>query len=70
MAVNGVVLGKDTMLGSTELPLVVDPGKYLDAVEYALDPKDLESITIKVAAKELECNLNNNEVTIQGPFCQ
>ncbi len=65
-----MVLGQDTMLGSTELPLVVDPGKYIDAVEYALDPKDLESIKIKVDAKELECNRNHNEVTIQGPFCQ
>jgi hypothetical protein len=70
MTVNGVVLGQDTMLGSTDLPLVVDPGKYIDAVEYVLDPKDLESIKIKVDAKELECNLNNNEVVIQGPFCQ
>ena len=59
-----------TLLGTTDLPDVVDPGKYLDAVEYVLDPKDLESIKIKVDAKELECNLGNNEVVIQGPFCQ
>jgi hypothetical protein len=70
LTVNGVVLGQDTMLGTTDLPLVVDPGKYLDAVEYVLDPTDLESIKIKVDAKELECNLNNNEVVRQGPFCQ
>jgi hypothetical protein len=70
LIVNGVVLGRDTMLGTTDLPLVVDPGKYLDAVEYVLDPTDLESIKIKVDAKELECNLNNNEVVRQGPFCQ
>jgi hypothetical protein len=35
-----------------------------------LDPKDLESIKITVDAKELECNLSNNEVVLQGPFCQ
>jgi hypothetical protein len=51
-------------------PAVVDPGKYLDAVEYVLDPTDLESIKITVGAKEIECNLNNNEVVLQGPFCQ
>ena len=53
-----------------ELLDIIDPGKFLDAVAFELDPVGLESITVTVAVQEQECNLNNNEVVLQGPFCQ
>jgi hypothetical protein len=68
VTVNGVVLGQDMVLGMTDLVDPIDAGNYLDAIAYELDPTDLESITIKVDAKELECNLANNEVVLKGPF--
>jgi hypothetical protein len=68
--VHGAVLGVDTPLGTTELVDVINAGSYIDAIAYVLDPTDLESITITVSAKEQECNLGNNEVVLQGPFCQ
>ncbi len=68
--VHGAVLGVDTMLGTTELVDIINAGSYINAVAYELDPTDLESITITVSAKEQECNLGNNEVVLQGPFCQ
>lgn len=69
VTVNGVVLGQDMALGMTELVDPIDPGVYLNALEYVLDPTDLESIIVQVAAKELECDLKNNEVVLKGPFC-
>ena len=36
---------------------------------FEIDPAGLESITVKVSIKELECKLDNNEVVLQGPFC-
>jgi hypothetical protein len=68
--VSGVVNGVETPLGQKQLLDVIDPGKYLDAVAFELDPAGLESITVKISVKEQECDLGNNEVVVQGPFCQ
>jgi len=38
-------------------------------VPFEIDPAGLESITVKVSIKELECKLDNNEVVLRGPFC-
>lgn len=66
----GVVNGQGVMLGNQELADIIDPGKYLDAVAFVLDPVGLESITVKVSVKEQECDLANNTVTLPGPFCE
>ena len=68
--VSGVVNGQATPLGQKELLDVIDPGKYLAAVAFEIDPAGLESITVKVSVQEQECDLANNEVVLQGPFCQ
>jgi hypothetical protein len=68
--VHGLVLGKDTTLAATALVDIIAPGQYLAALAYEIDPSDLASLTITVGTQEQECNLNNNEVVIQGPFCK
>ncbi len=68
--VHGLVLGKDTTLATTDLVDVINPGQYLAALAYEIDPAELASLTITVGTQEQECNLNNNEVVIQGPFCK
>ncbi len=60
----GAVLGVDTPLGTTELIDIINAGSYTDAIAHVIDPTDLESLTITVS------NLGNNEVVLQGPFCQ
>lgn len=70
VVVDGVVLGQPTMLATMEIPDVVDAGTFLDAVPFEVDPAGLESIIVKVSVKELECKLDNNEVVLQGPFCE
>ena len=62
--VHGAVLGVDTPLGTTELIDIINAGSYTDAIAHVIDPTDLESLTITVS------NLGNNEVVLQGPFCQ
>ena len=66
----GVVNGQDVVLGNHELLDVIDPGKYLDAVAFVVDPVGLESITVSVSVKEQECDLANNAITLPGPFCE
>jgi len=68
--VRGLVLGKDTALATTNLVDIIAPGEYLGALAYEIDPSDLASLTITVGTQEQECNLNNNKVVIQGPFCK
>lgn len=69
ITVAGVVKGQMMMLGSLEVVDVIDAGKVSSAYPFALDATDLESVTVTVDAKELECKLGNNAVTLMGPFC-
>ena len=51
---------------------VVDPleaGTWLDGYLYELDPTDVEQVIVRVSAKEEECNVENNELVLDGPFC-
>ena len=68
--VHGLVLGVDTTLATTNLVDIINPGEYLGALAYEIDPTDLASLTITVATQEQECNVDNNKVEIQGPFCK
>jgi len=69
LTVRGVVLGENKQLGEADLPKAIEAGQYTSAFAYELDPTGLESITVQVAANEQECKLDNNELTLKGPFC-
>ena len=65
----GLAGGQVQTMQSVEVADPLDPGKYAAALAFEFDPAGLDSLEIKVQAKEQECNTNNNTVAIAGPFC-
>ena len=65
----GLVQGQPMKLGEVVVPDDIAAGYFLDAVKFEVDAAGLESITVKVSIGEAECNQNNNEAVVPGPFC-
>ena len=64
-----VINGEEMLVETIELDGQIDPGVWLDGYLFELDPEGVESIILRASANEEECNLDNNELVIAGPFC-
>jgi hypothetical protein len=65
----GLSGGQIKTMQSVEYADPIDPGKYAPAIAVEIDPTDLDSIEVKIKAKEQECDVDNNTVAVPGPFC-
>jgi hypothetical protein len=48
-------------------------GTYQDSIQFDItghDPAEFESVIVRVRSQERDCNVANNEVRWEGPFCQ
>jgi hypothetical protein len=64
--------GERRFLASHVLEDGVEAGRYLDSVIFEIedeDPEDWDSLVVRLSSTALECDPDNNDIEIDGPFC-
>jgi hypothetical protein len=64
--------GEERFLTSRVLDVDVEAGRYLDSVIFEIedeDPEDWDSLVVRLSSTAPECDPDNNDIEIPGPFC-
>ena len=64
-----VIGGVEMTLQTVDLPDPLPEGMWADGLLFELDPAGVEQVIFRVKANEEECNVDNNELVLAGPFC-
>ena len=64
-----VVGGVEMAIQSVDLPDVLAEGTWADGLLFELDPAGVEQVIFRITTNEEECNTDNNELVVAGPFC-
>ena len=65
--------GVETLAGTTTVDVPIIAGSFSDGVSITapgVDPTAVESIILRVVSGVSECDETNNEIRVNGPFCQ
>lgn len=69
LTLSGVTGGSETMLGTVTLG-GLPSGAYADAHEFDVAVGGVDSLVARIVPAAGECDAENNEVRIDGPFCR
>jgi hypothetical protein len=60
----------EALITSVDVPLVLQPGEFADAISVPVDVTDLEQVRLVATPKETECKIDMaNEIVLIAPFC-
>ncbi|MFT4974268.1 MAG: hypothetical protein ACI8S6_000150 [Myxococcota bacterium] len=64
--------GSRELLSSQTLDEPIGAGRYLSALKFSIDADDArgyDTLIVEITASEFECDVDNNALRIDGPFC-
>ncbi len=65
----GIYNDQETVVETVDFNEQLPAGQFADAILFTVDPAPYDHLVVRAIANEPECNLDNNELTFEAPFC-